>query len=99
VHLPITSAALTSRVKLNPLVIVVEPGLEFLAASIAQLSRIGVGLQGRTIGSDIVGHKLAEDGPTCGCVTEGLGRVTGVSTIADTAGATKRVQELLVSLK
>ena len=55
--------------------------------------------QNGTVSRNIVSHKLAEDGPTSGGVTEGIGRVITVTAIADTASATKRVQELLISLK
>jgi hypothetical protein len=58
-----------------------------------------MGSQDGPVSRDIVSDKLAEDRPTgCG-IRQGVRRIIHVSTVAETACATKRVQELLISLK
>jgi hypothetical protein len=63
-----------------------------------QFRRTGMGLQNRPVSRNVVSHKLAEDGPTRGGVTQGVGRVI-VSAIAETACAAELVQVLLIRLK
>ena len=73
--------------------------VELRAASILQFRRIGMGSQNRPVSRNIVSNKLAKDGPTCGGITQGIGRVIDLSDIAETACAAERVQELLIRLK
>ena len=44
--------------------------VELWAAGIVQFRRIGIGSQDGPVSRNIVSHKLAEDGPTSGCVTQ-----------------------------
>ena len=73
--------------------------IELRAASIVQFRGIGMGSQNGPVSRYVVSHKLAEDGPTGGGVSQGVGSVIDVSAIAETACATERVQELLIGLK
>ncbi len=73
--------------------------VELRAAGIVQFRWIGMGPQGGPVGRNIVSHKLTEDRPTSGSVPQRIGRIIDVPAIADTACATKRVQELLIGLK
>ena len=58
-----------------------------------------MGPQRGPVGCNIVSYKLTEDRPTSGSLPQRIGRVVDVSAIADTACATKCVQELLIGLK
>jgi hypothetical protein len=73
--------------------------VELRAAGIVQFRRMGMGPQGGPVGRNIVSHKLTEDRPASGSVPQRIGRVINISTIADTACSTKRVQEFLIGLK
>jgi hypothetical protein len=56
-------------------------------------------LQNGPVSRNVVSHKLAEDGPTGGGVTQGIRGVFDISAVADATCTTKRVQELLIGLK
>jgi hypothetical protein len=73
--------------------------VELRAAGIVQFRRIGMGSQRGPVGRNIVSYKLTEDRPTSGSLPQRIGSVINISTIADTACATKCVQELLIGLK
>jgi len=73
--------------------------VELRAARIMQFRSISMGPQDGPVSRNIVSYKLAENGPASGGVTRRVGRVIDVTAIAETACATKRVQELLIGLK
>ena len=73
--------------------------IELRAARIVQPLGIGMALQNGPVSRNVVRHKLAEDGPTGGGVTQGIRGVFDISAVADATCTTKRVQELLIGLK
>jgi len=56
-------------------------------------------LQNGPVSRNVVGHKLAEDGPTGGGVPQGVGGVFDVAAIAKPACAAESMQELLIGFK
>ena len=56
-------------------------------------------LQNGPVSSEVVSYKLAEDGPTGGGVTQGVGCVFDVAAIAEPTCAPKSMQELFIGLK
>jgi Flp pilus assembly protein TadD len=58
--------------------------VELRAARIAQFRRIGMGAQDRAVSRYVVSHKLAEDWPASGGVSQTVRSIVDVSAIADT---------------
>src|SRR5580700_8249434 len=73
--------------------------IELRTARIVQLRGIGMALQNGPVSRNVVSHKLTEDRPTGGGVTQGIGGVFDISAIADTTCAAESMQELLIGLK
>ena len=73
--------------------------VELRASSIAQLRCVRMRSQNGPVSRYIMSHKLAKDRPTGRGVSQRVGSVLDISAIAEAACTTKRVKELLISLK
>src|SRR5271154_6934515 len=73
--------------------------VELRAARVAQFRRIGMAPQNRSVGRNIVSHKLTEDRPSGSGIAQRAGSVIGIAAIADATCTAERAQELLIRLE